>query len=92
MKKKSHVRRRIFAVVGGLWIAGILIVLLLQDEVPFLWKLAWIIYGGFGLFDMSAIWMGKDEVWSRQLRRGQLIAFSVAVLLFAAGAIQFSDA
>jgi hypothetical protein len=89
VKKTSRVRSPVFAVVGGLWIASILIVLLLQDNVPVLWKLAWIVYLGFGLIDMSAIWIGKDEVWSRQLRRGQLIAFSIAVLLFAVGAAQF---
>lgn len=83
-------RRRVFAIVGALWIAAILVILLLQDNVPVLWKLAWTVYGGFGLIDMSAIWIGKDEAWNRQLRRGQLIAFSIAVLLFAAGAAQFS--
>jgi hypothetical protein len=91
VKQRSRVRSRAFAVVGGLWIAGILVLLLVQGNVPVLWKVAWSVYGAFGLLDMTAIWIGKDEVWSKQLRRGQLVAFSMAVLLFAIGATQFPD-
>lgn len=70
------------------WIGTIVTVLLLQEDVPILWKFAWALYGGFGLFDITATLMGKDDVWSKGLRRSQLIAFMVASLLFLIGFTQ----
>lgn len=79
---------RLFAVFGILWIGTIVTVLLLQQDVPILWKFAWALYGGFGLFDMAATLMGKDDVWAKGLRRAQLIAFMIATVLFLIGVTQ----
>jgi hypothetical protein len=44
--------------------------------------------GGWGLFDMAATLKGKDDDWAKELRRGQLVAFMIAVFLFLIGTAQ----
>jgi hypothetical protein len=80
--------RRVLAALGFIWVAVVLVILLLQEDVPILWKVAWVVYGVFGLVDLSLIVAGKDETWSRQLRVGQLAAFGVAALFFTLGTLQ----
>jgi hypothetical protein len=80
--------RRVLAAIGIIWVAIVLVVLLLQEGIPVLWKVAWAVYGVFALADMSLMLVGKDEPWSKQLRVAQLVAFGVATLLFVIGALQ----
>jgi hypothetical protein len=77
---------------GVLWIGAILTFLLFKSGVPIAWKVAWLLYGGVGLVDMSAMLAGRDsEKWDRSMRRVQIVAFMVAVFLFAIGALQLDS-
>jgi hypothetical protein len=85
----SPIGRRLFAIFGILWNVTILTILLLQHNVPILWKFSWTLFGGWVLVAMAATLMGKDDDWAKGLRRAQLIAFMIAVLLALIGTTQF---
>jgi hypothetical protein len=54
---------------------------------PTLWRVAVVVYGGFGLVMMGALWFGKDE--SVVFRRAQIVAFIVASSLVVLGTLLY---
>jgi hypothetical protein len=87
MELKSRRPRRVIAVIGFVWIVTFMVVYLVARGGPTLWRPAVVVYGGFGLVMMGALWFGKDE--SAVLRRAQIVAFIVASPLVVLGALLY---
>jgi hypothetical protein len=61
MELESRRTRRVIAVIGFVWIVTFMFVYLVARGGPTLWRIAVVVYGGFGLLMMGALWFGKDE-------------------------------
>jgi hypothetical protein len=85
MELKSRRARRVIAIVGVVWIVTFTAIYLVAKGGPMLWRVAVIVYGGFGLVMMDALWFGKDE--RAVLGRAQIVAFIVASSLVVLGAL-----
>jgi hypothetical protein len=73
--------RRVIGVFGFVWNAAILVVVLFS-EAPILWKVAFVVYGGFGLIVCGRAVAGKDDPPSfRSLQLGTFIFAAALVVL-----------
>ena len=78
-----RVRDRFVGAFGALWNLSLVGGLLLFTDAPWMFKLAYVLFGGLVIFFFVGVFMGKhhDPAWERRTNRVTLLGFSVFVLL-----------